>query len=210
MVKHPAQAVLKVKSCFCQRSDTVSSCLVFVPFKQLYYREGKDQQKSRERELEKEGIIWARESVLTYRETQSASTLDRSLALSKPGFLFRGREHSLSAFRSQLCPTLCDPMGCGLPGSSVQGILQAGILEWVAISSSRGSSWPRDQTRVSCIADRFFTVWATREAHSRYPINVCCMNKWLQQSPTQRRHSRASCSISEMLNDMSLALGFRK
>ena len=140
MVKHPAQAVLKVKSCFCQRSDTVSSCLVFVPFKQLYYREGKDQQKSRERELEKEGIIWARESVLTYRETQSASTLDRSLALSKPGFLFRGREHSLSAFRSRLCPTLCDPMGCGLPGSSVQGILQAGILEWVAISSSRGSS----------------------------------------------------------------------
>ena len=84
IVKHPAQAALKVKSCFCQRSDTVSSCLVFVPFKQLYYREGKDQQKSRERELEKESIIWERESVLTYRETQSASTLDTSLALSKP------------------------------------------------------------------------------------------------------------------------------
>ena len=51
-------------------------------------------------------------------------------------------------------------------GSSVHGILQARILEWVAISSSR-SSWPRDQTRVSCIAGRFFTVWATREAQRK-------------------------------------------
>ena len=48
--------------------------------------------------------------------------------------------------------TLCDPMDCGPPGSSVHGILQARILEWVAISFSRGSSQPRDQTRVSCIS----------------------------------------------------------
>ena len=52
----------------------------------------------------------------------------------------------------QSCPTLCDPMDCSPPGSSVHGILQARILEWVAISFSRGSSWPRDQTRVSYIA----------------------------------------------------------
>ena len=52
-----------------------------------------------------------------------------------------------------------------LPGSSVHGIFQAGILEWVAISSSRGSSRPRDLTRVSCIADRFFSHCATWEAH---------------------------------------------
>ena len=57
---------------------------------------------------------------------------------------------------AQSCPTLCDPMDCSLPGSSVHGILQARILEWVAISFSRGSSQPRDQTRVSCIAGRFF------------------------------------------------------
>ena len=50
----------------------------------------------------------------------------------------------------------CDPMDCSPPGSSVCGILQARILEWVAISSSRGSSQPRDQTWVSCIAGRFF------------------------------------------------------
>ena len=56
---------------------------------------------------------------------------------------------------TQLCPTLCDPMGCSLPGSSVHRILQARILETVAISFSRGSSQPRDQTQVSCIAGSF-------------------------------------------------------
>ena len=65
---------------------------------------------------------------------------------------------------AQLCPTLSDPMGCSPPGSSVHGDLQARILEWVAMSSSRGSSQPRDQTQVSRIAGGFFTVWATREA----------------------------------------------
>ena len=62
-------------------------------------------------------------------------------------------------------PTPCDPMDCSLPGSFVHGILQARILEWVAISFSRGSSRPRYQTRVSCIAGRFFTIWAARKAH---------------------------------------------
>ena len=55
-------------------------------------------------------------------------------------------------------------MNCSPPGSSVHGILQARILEWVAMSFSRGSSWPRDWTWVSCIAGRVFTVQATREA----------------------------------------------
>ena len=63
---------------------------------------------------------------------------------------------------TQLCPTLCDAMNCSPPGSSVHGILQARILELVVIPFSRGSSWPRDQTWVSCIAGRFFTVWGTR------------------------------------------------
>ena len=65
---------------------------------------------------------------------------------------------------TQLCLTLCDPMDCSPPGSSIHGILQARVLEWVAISLSMGSSWPRDQTRVSCIAGGFFTIWATKEA----------------------------------------------
>jgi len=49
----------------------------------------------------------------------------------------------------QLCPTPCDPINCSLPGSSVHGILQSRILEWVAISISRGSSWSTDRTQIS-------------------------------------------------------------
>ena len=54
----------------------------------------------------------------------------------------------------------CDPMDCSLPDSSVHGVLQARILEWVAVPFSRGSSPPRNRTRVSCTAGGFFTVWA--------------------------------------------------
>ena len=64
----------------------------------------------------------------------------------------------------QLCLTLCDPVDYSLPGSSIHEILQASILEWTAISSSRGSSLPRDQAQVSSIAGTFFTIWATRDA----------------------------------------------
>ena len=59
---------------------------------------------------------------------------------------------------TQSCPTLCDPMDCSPPGSSVHGTFQARILEWVAISFSRGSSRPKDQTWVSCTADRFINI----------------------------------------------------
>ena len=65
---------------------------------------------------------------------------------------------------ARLCPTLCDPTDCSLPGSSVHRIFQARVLEWVTISLSRGSSRPRDQTWVSCIADGFFTIGSTKEA----------------------------------------------
>ena len=59
---------------------------------------------------------------------------------------------------AQSCPTLCHPMDCSPPGSSVHGILQARILEWVAISFSRGYSRPRDQTQVSRIVGRCFNL----------------------------------------------------
>ena len=71
---------------------------------------------------------------------------------------------------SQSCLTLCNPMGCSPPGSSAHGILQARILEWVAMPFSRGSSRPRDWTQDSCPAGRFITVWATRGApHQNTP-----------------------------------------
>jgi len=72
---------------------------------------------------------------------------------------------------TQLYPTLCNPMDCSLSGSSIHGIFQARVLEWIAISFSRGSSRPRNRTqnwtRVSCIAGRCFIIWATREAQRR-------------------------------------------
>ena len=67
-----------------------------------------------------------------------------------------------------LQPTDCSPAGC-----SIHGILQASVLEWAAISFFRGSSRPRDQTCVSCIAGGFFTDWATREAPIKgKPVSV--------------------------------------
>ena len=65
---------------------------------------------------------------------------------------------------AQLCLTLCNPMDRSPPGSSVHGILQARILEWVAVPFSRGSSQPREQTPGFCVAGRVFTIWATRES----------------------------------------------
>ena len=69
---------------------------------------------------------------------------------------------------AQSCPTLCDPMDCSLPGSSIHGIFQARVLEWVAISFSRGSSQPRDQIWVSRTAGRRFTIWATTEDKNNF------------------------------------------
>ena len=68
--------------------------------------------------------------------------------------------------------TLCNPVDCSPPSSSVRGISQARILKWVVISFSRGPSWPRDWTYVSSIAGRVFTVWATRE-YTVYIIHTC-------------------------------------
>jgi len=69
----------------------------------------------------------------------------------------------------QSCLTLCDPIDCSLPGSSIHGIFQARILEWLTISSSRGSFWPRDQTCiscVSCIGKHVFYHWVTWKAQA--------------------------------------------
>ena len=101
----------------------------------------------------------------------------------------------------QSCLTLCSPMDCSPPGSSVHGILQVRILEWVVMPSSRGSSWPRNPTWVSCIAGRFFTHWATREVWS-----IICprpiRNKW--HSPDLNPESLSSvtvpCSFSKSVS----------
>ena len=82
---------------------------------------------------------------------------------------------------TQSCLTLCDPMDCSLPDSSVHGIIQARILQWVPVLFSRGCSWPRNWTRVYCIRGRFFTTWATREAvrvHQFSSVAHLCPTLW--------------------------------
>ena len=69
---------------------------------------------------------------------------------------------------TQSCPPLYNPMDYSRPGASVHGILQARILEWVAMPSSRGSSQASDRTQVSHIAGGFLTSWATREARETH------------------------------------------
>ena len=92
---------------------------------------------------------------------------------------------------TQSCPTLCDPMDCSPPGSSIHGILQARILGggrggWVAISFSRGSSQPRDLTQVSRIAGRHFNLWATRNPSPIWP--GCNLSFKLNMLPGRHSH----------------------
>ena len=89
----------------------------------------------------------------------------------------------------QLCLTLCDSMDCSLPGSSVYGILQARILEWVAMPSFRGSSQSRDWIQVSCIAGGFFTFWANREAQS--PLSVQFLRLTLKSPSSENQQGSA-------------------
>ena len=83
---------------------------------------------------------------------------------------------------TQSCLTLCDSMYCSLPGSSVHGILQARKLEWAAIPFARGSSQPGARTWVSCIAGRFFTIWATGMVWNK--SNQCPGDTEKSQRPT--------------------------
>ena len=83
----------------------------------------------------------------------------------------------------QSCSTLCDPMECSLPGSSVHGISQARILEWAAIPFSGGFSWHRDRTRIFSINRWILYHWATRETLERWmrprEESHCCI-LWVQ------------------------------
>ena len=75
--------------------------------------------------------------------------------------------------------TLCDPMDCSSPGSSAHGISQSRILEWLAISFSRGSSQPRGRTCVSCIGRQVLYHWATRECwYEHWGVKVRCSPMW--------------------------------
>ena len=88
---------------------------------------------------------------------------------------------------AQSSPTLCNPMDSSPPGTSVPRILLARILEWAAISFSRGVSWPKDRTQVSCIVGRLFIIWATREAPDKLQM------QWNFNSSSSSEYSELSC-----------------
>ena len=115
----------------------------------------------------RDGLSRAASSVLPWDalDTTSASpSSSQSFSVSVTNIPASSKNANVVVLVAQSCPTLCDPMNCSPPGSSVHEPFQARILEWVAISFSRGSSQPRDQTRISCTAGRFFSDWAIREA----------------------------------------------
>ena len=92
------------------------------------------------------------------------------------------------------CPTLCKPMDCSPPCSSVHGISQTRTLEWVAISFCRGSSWLRDQIQVSWIAYGFFTNWTTREAlGSLFSKLSITLKKVVSETKVSWRHLIEDC-----------------
>ena len=111
------------------------------------------------------------------------------------GDMYKKIYSSIACNRKSNESTLCNPMDCSPPGSSLHGILQARILEWAAISFSRGSSQPRDQIWVSCITGRFFTIWATREAQFKV------INDNFNISDTNRYLKKQNCG-SVMLHDL--------
>ena len=106
------------------------------------------------------------------------------------------------------CFQLCDPTNCSPPASSVHGILQARVREWVAIPFSRGSSQLRDGTWVSCIAGRFFTTWATREAlvNTDYSFSAPQLEKVMGTGPCQpcfgKKPTYASTYLSQIKDDL--------
>ena len=120
----------------------------------------------------------------------------QSMVLSIQGLRMNTEDLVKQVLAAQLCPTLWDPVDCSPPGSSVHEILQVRILEWDVIPFSRGSSQPRDRTQVSCIAGRFFTVWATREVpilsemsqtKGKYYMTPPTCSTWSSQTHRDRR-----------------------
>ena len=102
----------------------------------------------------------------------------------------------------QSCPTLCPPIDCSLPGSSVQEILQARIVEWIPMPFFRGSSQPRDRTQVY-IAGKFLTVWATMEAlpgSMWVPSKICICFCCVPESSVNSEWYQLSYLLKEFLN----------
>ena len=124
------------------------------------------------------------------------------------------REHTRCCLVTQLCLSPCNHMDCIVPGSSVHGISQERLLEWVAISSSRGSSWPKDQSCDSCVSwivGRFFTAeWcsvASPDSREREPWRSAEADRegacwdWIMGEPSTLLHSHRVCLFTIVFQD---------
>ena len=113
-------------------------------------------------------------------------------------FLLKSFPGMLCVLSLQLCSTVCNPMDCSQPSSSVHGICQARILDWVAISSSRGSSPSRDHRGISfgsCIAGRFFTTEPLRKPHIQAYVHILFVsssNETIQRPLHRKRQKKQS------------------
>ena len=131
----------------------------------------------------------------------------RIIKRNKDGQLNHSVVYKKSEFVTQSRLTLCDPMDCSTPGSSVHGILLARILEWVAVTFL-GSSRPRDQTWVFCIAGRFFTVWATREAQKAH-LNNLALKSNARELYDSDKEKEVALPINWILNAIKFQLSIR-
>ena len=136
---------------------------------------------------------WKKNCIYVARKLYLCMHLSEACIYSQ-GDMYKKIDSNVACNRKSNESILCNPMDCSPPGSSLHGILQARILEWVAISFSRGSSQPRDRTWVSCITGRFFTIWAIREAQFKV------INDNFKISDTNRYLKIQNCG-SVMLHD---------
>ena len=99
----------------------------------------------------------------------------------------------MSSEVTQSCPTLCHPLDCSPPGSSIHEVFQARILEWVAISYSRGSFQPRDRTCIPCIAGEFFTAEPPGKPFNKNELLLLLFSCWVVSNslqPGELQHTR--------------------
>ena len=158
------------------------------------------------------GFGWTPEDSEGHGSLVCCSCKESDMGSQRVGHDLATEQHQCASAKShQSCLTLRDPVDHSPPGSPVHGILQARILEWGAISSSRGSSWCRDGTQVSCIAGRFFMILATRKApwekvhdisrETLIPSDSCFKISAKKTGP--RFHCRAVASQEQSLGTVS-------
>ena len=123
---------------------------------------------------------------------------------------FNCRDLSIFVESLKLCPTLCDPVDCSPPGSSVHGISQARILGWVAISFSKEYSRCKDRTHISCIGRQILYSWATREVLQRLQFKAiwnvfrCATSRPSTEGVIYVPSLTGSCPVIEKLPDTAL------